>query len=288
LLFVAIPLSAGAQDRTGPLSVTPNCGSCAEWNTPTAPFTLHGNTHYVGTRGLSAVLVTSPEGHILIDGGLRESAPLIAASIRALGFKLEDVRVILNTHEHYDHAGGIARLQQASGARVLVSAPAAEMFRSGRPSKDDPQYEILGTSDPVQNVSVLADREVVRVGPLALTMHWTGGHAPGGTSWTWQSCDSAGCVQVVYADSQTPVSADGYRFTEGKAVAEFERAHARIESLACDLLVTPHPDASRLWQRVEARNNGGRSALIDREACRRYVASARQRLRERLELEKKR
>ena len=122
LLTILVPLLAvgsalGAQvAQVAP--VTPNCPSCAEWNAPQAPFKLVGNTFYVGTHGLTALLITSPSGHILIDGGLMESAPLIAANIRTLGFRLEDVRVLLNTHVHYDHAGGLAALQRLSGAEV--------------------------------------------------------------------------------------------------------------------------------------------------------------------------
>ena len=109
-VLVCTPALLPAQGAPPPpvdLTVTA-CDGCAEWNEPQRPFRIHGNTWYVGTRGLSAILVTSPQGHVLLDGALPESAPLIAAGIRGLGFRLEDVKLILNSHAHYDHAGGTA------------------------------------------------------------------------------------------------------------------------------------------------------------------------------------
>ena len=102
------------------------CPACAEWNVPQRPFRLHGDTYFVGTHGLSAILITSPQGHVLIDGGLPQSAPIIRANVESLGFHMRDVKLILNSHAHYDHAGGIAELQRASGARVLASAWSAK------------------------------------------------------------------------------------------------------------------------------------------------------------------
>ena len=98
------------------------CKECAARNATQAPFRIYGNTYYVGVRGLSSILITSDQGHILIDGDLPESVPKISASIRSLGFRLEDVKLILNSHVHFDHAGGIAELQKLSGAEVAASA----------------------------------------------------------------------------------------------------------------------------------------------------------------------
>ena len=118
LLLAARPLLAQAEARP---KVTPNCSSCAEWNAEQAPVKIFGNTYYVGPRGLGAILITSPTGHILIDGGLMESAPLIVANIRSLSFLIKDVKFILNSHVHYDHAGGLALLVRMSGAVVAAS-----------------------------------------------------------------------------------------------------------------------------------------------------------------------
>src|SRR3954465_3671917 len=125
------------------------CPSCAEWNTPTVPVHLFGNVYYVGTRGLGALLLTSDSGHVLIDAGLPESAAPIMANVRALGFRVEDIRVIVNSHAHYDHAGGIAAIQRASGARVSASASSAAFFRSGMAGADDPQHDVALAFPPV-------------------------------------------------------------------------------------------------------------------------------------------
>src|SRR5215470_17305264 len=116
------------------------CPSCSMWNAPVAPFRVFGNTYYVGTAGLSSVLVTSDRGHILLDGALPQSAELVDNSIRHLGFSLGDVRLIVSSHAHFDHAGGIHALQHASRATVAASAAGARALRQGEPTPDDPQY----------------------------------------------------------------------------------------------------------------------------------------------------
>lgn len=259
------------------------CSSCAEWNEPQAPARIHGNTYYVGTRGLAAVLITSPAGHVLIDGALPNSAPLILANIRALGFRVEDVKLILNSHAHFDHSGGLAALQRASGAQVAASGPSAPVLERGNSGPDDPQYGELLDFPAVANVRRFADGETLRVGPIALTAHVTPGHTPGGTTWTWRSCDRAGCVDLVYVDSQTPISADGFRYLDNPSlISGFERGHRALDMLSCDILITPHPAASSLWERL-AR---GREGLIDPMACKRLAATARQQLARRLETER--
>lgn len=258
------------------------CSSCAEWNEPQAPVRLHGNTYYVGTRGLTALLITSPQGHVLIDGALPNSAPLILENVRALGFEVRDIRLILNSHVHFDHAGGLAALQRASGARVAASVPSAPVLERGTSAVGDPQHGILLDFPAVRNVQRFADGETLRVGPVALTAHLTPGHTPGGTTWTWRSCDDAGCLDLVYADSHSPISADGFRFSDSpaypSAMADFERGFRTLEALPCDILITPHPSGSALWERLER----GPAGLIDRDACKRYAVAGRQRLERRL------
>lgn len=280
---ILLPAPGAAQDDSLVRPYPPDvCPPCAEWNTVQAPVHLFGSTYYVGTRGLAALLIASPGGHVLIDGGLPESAPLILDNIRTLGFDPRDVKLILNTHEHFDHAGGIAALQRATGARVAASPAAAAVLRTGRAPADDPQYGLLHDMPPVAEVDVLEDGVVVRVGDLALTPHFTTGHAPGGTTWTWRACETGRCLAFVFADSQTPISADEFRFTGRTALlARMAYSHDVIAGLECDVLITPHPGASSLWPRLER----GREGLVDAEACRTYAETARQQLRSRLERE---
>ena len=267
------------------------CPSCAEWNAPHKGFRLFGNAWYVGTNGLASVLLTSNGGHILLDGGLPESAPLIAANVQALGFRMEDVKLIVNSHDHFDHAGGIAALQKLSGARVAATASSAKVLQSGESGPDDPQFG-LGIRFPgVSKVEVVTDGQKLRVGNVEITAHATGGHTPGGTSWSWKSCEGSRCLDMVYADSQTPISADNFYFTRNttypNALADFRKGFATLESVRCDILITPHPDASQLWTRLAARDAGNANALVDAMACQRYAASARKRLDARIATEGK-
>ncbi len=253
------------------------CPSCAGWNVPHAPIKLFGNSYYVGTDGLTSILVTSPDGHVLIDGGLPESAPLILANITALGFRLRDVKLILNTHDHYDHAGGIAALAKATGARVAARASSAATLRNGRSGPSDPQFGLILPMPKVPRVQVIAAGDTLRVGPLALVAYATPGHTAGGTTWTWQSCENARCLDMVYADSQSPISDDTFRYSGDarypSAAADFARGHTTIERLRCDVLITPHPGASNLWERLAA--SASSPGLVDRDACRRFAENAR-------------
>ena len=299
LLLAAAPmapvaLDAQATDSARAVVAPTACTNCVAWNAPERPFRIHGNTWYVGTNGLSAILVTSPAGHVLIDGGLTESAPRILASIRELGFRVEDVRLILNSHAHYDHAAGIAPLQVASGAEVAAHPWSAAFMRAGRSIAGDPQFGIDIPYEPVTPVREITDGDTLRVGPLAMVAHFTGGHTPGGTTWTWRSCEGTGaaerCYDMAYVDSQTPVSADDFRFTSNtsypSAIADFERGFARIEGLRCDVLLTPHPSASEMFERRTARDGGKADAFRDAGACRRLAAQARQRLARRIATER--
>lgn len=267
----------------------PPCPHCAEWNTPQTPFRIFGNTYYVGTHGLSSILITSPSGHVLIDGDLQDSAPQIVSNIRSLGFRVEDVKLILNSHVHFDHAGGIAELQRLSGARMVASPWSAAVLRSGEVSRDDPQYGIIQPIPAVNHVDELHDGEGFRVRELELTAHLTPGHTPGGTSWTWKSCENNICRAVVFADSITPVSADGYKFTDHPGtVADFEKSFNFLENTPCDVLITTHPEASQLWDRLQARERGVTpDPMVNADACRHLGQEGREKLRERLAEERK-
>lgn len=288
LLALALPASASAQaSGAAPADERAiECSSCAAWNAPHAPMRVFGNTYYVGTAGLGAVLVASPAGHVLIDGALPQSAARIRVNIEALGFRVEDVKLILNSHAHFDHAGGIAALQRASGAAVAASAWSAATLARGGSGPDDPQYGVLPPFPAVRVDRLVSDGETVRAGPLALTAHSTPGHTPGGTTWTWRSCDGDARLDLVYADSQTPVSAAGFRYSDRRtypsAVEDFRRGAALLERLHCDVLITPHPAASRFWERMEARERGDPEGLVDGGACRAYAATARRQLESRL------
>jgi len=257
-----------------------------EWNQPQKPFKVFGNTYWVGTRGLGAVLITSDRGHILIDGALPESVPQIRDHIRELGFKLEDVRLLLNSHVHFDHAGGLGGLQRLTGARAAASEPAAKVFASGESGPDDPQYGILPPIEPLKNVEVVRGGQTLKVGSLIVMAHMTPGHTPGGSSWSWRSCEGPRCLDLVYADSLNPVSADGFRYTSSPLAKALETSHATLERLKCDILLAPHPAFAQVLQKLAAREAGKADAFIDAGACKTYVAAARKNLAVRLATER--
>jgi metallo-beta-lactamase class B len=264
------------------------CASCAAWNVPQTPFRIYGNTYYVGTHELSAILVASDQGLVVIDGDLTESAPQIAGNIRTLGFRPEDIKLILNSHVHFDHAAGIAGLQRLSGAKVAASPWSAEVLRRGTLAQDDPQHDIKPPGyGPVPDVEALRDGQTMRVGPLALSAHFTPGHTPGGTSWNWVSCEKDRCLHLVYADSLTAVSADNYRFTDHPGLlAGFEKSFATLDALPCDILLTPHPGFSDALKRLMAQKGGNPDTFIDTNACKKYTALSRQGLAKRIAQER--
>jgi len=286
LLACLFPLTAAAQNG----QPTPNCKECDHWNGAQKPFQVYGNTYYVGVAALSSILVTSDQGDILIDGDLNESAPQIAAHIQALGFKLHDIKLIMNSHAHYDHAGGIAQLQRLTRARVLVSPWSAGVLKRGTSPKDDPQFGILNPIAPVARVGTIHDGETVHVGPLALTAHFTPGHTRGGTSWAWQSCEKGRCLNIVYADSLSTAAGPDFHFSANKTypdvLKDFDSSFATVSALPCDILLTPHPDVSHTMDRLAERDQGEADAFVNPEACRQFVASARDAMQKRVAEEK--
>ena len=277
LAFAALPAAAASPPTAE------RCADDAGWNDPAMPRHVYGNTWYVGTCGIGALLVTSDAGHVLIDAGTAEAAPQVEANIRRLGFRVEDIRAIVGSHAHGDHAGGLARLQYASGAPVHARPEAAAVLSTGRADRSDPQYAVLKPFPAVSRIETVTDGGHVRVGPIELTAHATPGHTPGGTSWTWRECENGRCVDMAYVDSLTPVSDDVYRYADDGAhpgaLAAFRATLATVAALPCEVLITPHPSASDLWSRLPPDAS---KPLVDASACRAYAAAATRRLDERL------
>jgi metallo-beta-lactamase class B len=254
------------------------CKDWDDWAKPAPPVRIHANTYYVGTCGISAILITGSGGDILIDSGPEEAADLVAANIRSLGFDPADVRILLHSHEHYDHVGGMARLKQLTGAQLFASANAASVLATGHAGPGDPQAGMLRDFPPVTVDRIITDGEEVRLGNLSLTAVDTRGHTHGALSWHWVSCDGGVCRSIVYADSLSPVSRDGYRFSDHPgALQAFRRSIDRVAALDCDILLTPHPSASDMIDRF-----AGREPLENPNGCRDYAASLRKNLDERL------
>lgn len=257
-----------AQDQTSDSAKwAERCSDWDDWDKPGPPFNIFGNTYYVGTCGITAILITGDEGHVLIDGGTEAGADVIAANIQTLGFSLQDVKLLLHSHEHFDHVGGIAKLQQLTGASLLASAEAAPVLLTGVAAESDPQ---AGTLEPFPGARVdriVAEYEVVQLGTLSLTPVATPGHTPGALTWQWLSCEAENCQSIVYADSLSPVSSDSYRFSDHPTYVDAYRAGLqKVAELDCSILLTPHPSASDMRQRLSSGEG-----LVQADGCRRYA-----------------
>lgn len=275
--------AAAGPDRTATQALMKQCEGKEDFSAPAPPARLFGNTYYVGTCTVSVLLVTSPQGHILVDAATEQAAPSILANIRALGFRPEDIRWIVTSHEHWDHVGGLAALAKATGAKVALSAPAAAVIASGKGDPADSQFADLKDHEitPVKADRIVRPGAVVRVGALRLTMSATPGHTLGSSSWTWQSCAGKRCRTVSYIDSISALAAPPYRFSDHpEAVARFRQTFAAVAARRCGILVTPHPGASSLFERML-----GEQPLAPADACRRYAKAGRERLASLLEKE---
>lgn len=254
------------------------CDDGDGWDKPAPPVRIHANTYLVGTCGISVILVTGNQGHVLIDSGTQRGADLVAANIRRLGFQPTDVRYLLHSHEHIDHVGGMGRLQQLTGAQLVASPAAAKVFATGTAGQGDPQAGMHPPFPAARVDRIIADGEPVRLGNLWLVPLATPGHTPGALSWHWGSCDGGICRRIVFADSLSPISRDDYKFTDHPAfVQAFRAGLAKLAGLECDILLTPHPSASAMIERM-----AGRAPLDDRNACSAYAEKAGKSLDERL------
>ncbi|HEX6219190.1 MAG TPA: MBL fold metallo-hydrolase, partial [Sphingomicrobium sp.] len=193
-------------------------------------------------------------------------------------FKLRDVKILLHSHEHVDHVGGMARLQQLTGAQLIASPEAAAVFETGTTAPGDPQAGMHPPFPIVRANRVIRGGETVRLGSLALSAVDTKGHTQGALSWKWVSCDGAICRTIVYADSLTPVSRDDYRFADHpREVEAFRDSIRKVGELDCEILLTPHPSASAMRERMT-----GKKPLFDPAGCRDYAAALDKRLDDRL------
>jgi metallo-beta-lactamase class B len=288
-VFAALcALLLAAPATTQPLLPRPGtdrniAGACAGrdgWADPAPPARVFGNTYYVGTCGITTLLVETEVGLVLLDGGVPQAAELVLANVRKLGFNPRLIRWILVSHEHYDHAGALAEIQRQTGARVVAGPNQAAALRSGQPDPADPQAPLL-VKEPMLPVKIdrtQAHATRLMVGTTGFTAWATPTHSPGSTSWTWRDCEGAVCRTIAYADSASTISADGYRFSDNPdRIAAVRRGLTVMAGLPCDILITPHPGQSDLLPRLS-----GAKPLVQFGACRTYAATATERFEARL------
>ena len=227
-------------------------------NQPVAPFHLIGNIYYVGASDITSYLIVTPDGDILLDGGFVQTAPQIEANIQTLGFKLSDVKIILNSHAHLDHAGGISEMRRATGAQFLAM-------------ETDVPALTAGTAYPaVAPDRVIHDGDTVTVGGVTLTAHLTPGHTPGCTTWTMVTQDNGRPYNVVLVGSATVLPS--YKLIdrpEAKATypgiePDYEKTFRVLKSLPCDVFLAAHGTMYSLTQKRDAMTkNPAQNPFID-------------------------
>ena len=241
------------------------------WNQPFKPFRIIGNIHYVGTSNLACYLITTPQGHILLDTALQESAPIVRANIEALGFKLKDIKVMLSSHAHFDHVAGHADMKAATGARVYATAADAVVLESGGKKGFFP----LGDYKPVKVDKTLKDGEVVRLGKVAMTAHLTAGHTEGNTTWTTTVEEGGKQYNVVFVGSMS--INDGVHLVNFPAWPGVAQAYAKsfqtLKALPCDVFLGPHAPFFNLEAKVKLlETNPQTNPFIDPAGYQNYIA----------------
>ena len=262
-------IDAAEQAPLNPFAVS------GRWNTPFPPFKVIGNIHYVGTAGVSAYLITSPKGHVLIDGILPQSVPQIISNVKALGFDIRDVKYLLNSHAHIDHAGGLAGLQRASGAIMIASAADKPFLESG-----DIGHGPSGGMKfpPVRVDRVIGDKEKVRLGDISLTAHLTPGHSPGCTSWSMATSGADRvrrqvffhCSGTVAGQSLIPEAYPGI-------VANFRKTFAKVRTFKADVFLANHDNFFDLAEKRARQIAGDANAFVNPDELQRFNTLMEQR-----------
>ncbi len=265
-LAAALPAAHAAAAET-PLPQLRAYTVDASWLQPMAPLQIADHTWQIGTENLTALLVQTSEGAVLLDGGMPQMAGHLLDNLKARGVAAQDLRLILLSHAHADHAGPVAELKRRTGARVVANAESAVLLARG--GSDDLHFGDDITYPPASTDRIIMDGEVVTVGGIAFTAHFMPGHTPGSTAWTWTDTHEGKPVRIAYADS---LSAPGYQLRGNvrypRLIEDYTRSFATVRGLPCDLLLTPHPGASH-WD-YAAGSKAGAKALT----CKAYADEA--------------
>lgn len=252
------------------------------WNRPFAPFRIIGNIYYVGTADLGSFLITSTEGHVLVDSGLEDAATQLLASIAKLGFNAGDIKVLLNTQAHYDHAAGLAAVKGVSRASMVASAADRPLLDSG--GRDDFAFGDRLTFTPVTVDRVVRDGDTVTVGPTTLTAHLTPGHTKGTTTWTMVVREAGQEYRVVFAGSTSINPGVQVRNNPKypEMFADFEKTFAKLRALPVDVFFTQHGGAYGLIDKAARLEAGAKpNPFIDPDGYKRWIDAGEQNFRKR-------
>jgi metallo-beta-lactamase class B len=274
-VLISLGGSAGAQQGS-------------DWTEPFPPFRIAGNLYYVGSQGLATYLITTSQGHILINSALEANVPLIRASVEKLGFKFADVKILLISHAHWDHNAGSAAIKTLTGATYRVMDGDASVVESG--GKTDFHYGNVATSryPPTKVDRVLYDGGEVKLGTAVLVAHLTPGHTKGCTTWTMKVQEAERTYDVVIVGS--PNVNPGYQLVRNAAypqiTADYERTFRVLKGLPCDIFLGAHGSYFDLETKYARLKEGGPGPFIDPDGYRKYVAEREQAFRTELAKQK--
>jgi len=280
ILVLCFSASIEAQKRDGDRAM----------NQPVEPFKIIDNIYYVGASDVTSYLITTPEGHILIDAGFEETVPQIKANVAKLGFKMEDIRVLLINHAHYDHCGGAAEIKKLTGARLYASPPDAPVLEDGGASDfrfgGDPAFAFA----PVKVDEILKDGQEIKLGGARLKTHFTFGHTKGATTWTTEAAENGRKYKVVFASSVTTLD---YTFTNNAkypSIAEdFRRTYATLKAIKADVFLSAHGGFFDLAEKAAKLRAGAKAnPFIDPKGYQRFVARVTKQFEDKLQAEKQR
>jgi metallo-beta-lactamase class B len=235
----------------------------AAWNQPVKPFKIIGDVYYVGAANVSAFYIRTQAGAILLDGGLPETAPRIEKSIAELGFSMKDVKILLNSHAHYDHCGGLAGLKKLSGARLIASDGDRPVLERGQ--------GFAGSFPAVHVDQVITDQQTVQLGGTTLTAHITPGHTKGCTTWTMPVTDSGKTYQVVFYCSTSVVDKLVNNADYPGIVADYELSFALLKKIPCDVFLGSHAQFFRLEEKRRQLEAGKLDAFVDPSEMQKFV-----------------
>ena len=258
-----------------------------KWNQPIEPFRIVGNLYYVGASDVSSFLITTPEGHILIDSGFRETVPIIEANIKKLGLRMEDVHLLLISHGHYDHVGGIAEIKARTKARLLANPVEDPLLARG--GKGDFAFQDNFSFPPITPDGSLKDGEEVSLGGTVLTTHFTPGHTKGCTSWTATIQEGGRPYRVVIACSLT---APGYQLVNNpqypEIIADFEATFAKLRALPCDIFLSLHSWDFGLLKKIQARRSDpSHNPFVDPDGYQNFLDKAQAAIQKQIEEQKR-
>jgi metallo-beta-lactamase class B len=259
-----------------------------DWTEPFPAFRIAGNLYYVGSKGLANYLITTPQGHLLINSDMEANVPLIRASVESLGFKFSDIKILLISHAHWDHCAGSATIKKLTGAKYMVMEADVPVIESG--GKSDFQYgnEAANLYAATTVDRVLRDGDEVKLGDAVLTARLTPGHTKGCTTWTMKVKDGSKTRDVVIVGS--PNVNPGYNLIDSKLypnmAQDFERGFAVLKSLSCDYFLGAHGSYFDLDAKYAKFKAGDSNALIDPAGYKNFVADREQAFRTELAKQK--